>query len=296
MRLVRFQAENEVKLGVVLDSEKILDVTRVMKSANRGIVYHDVLAVIKDGQTGLSLVEEAAKNFDPDFVIHAQDVKILAPYLPERNVFCLGKNYVAHAKEFDGRNDDSAIPNQPIIFTKPPSSVVATQESVYSYPELTSELDYEAEIAVIIGTEGINIEPEESWNYVFGFSLINDLTARDLQKKHQQWFKGKSLDGFCPFGPCVVTMNDIASVNDIDVYCLVNGEERQRSSLKQLIFDIPQIISVLSRGMRLQAGDIIATGTPEGVGMGYTPPRFLKPGDVVTVGSSQIGELVNTII
>ena len=227
------------------------------------------------------------------------EVTLLAPIIPARNIFCVGKNYRAHAKEFSqsgfeaGASKDKHVDDYPAIFTKPPSTVIATEDRVEMHPEATSQVDYEAELAVIIGRPGRNIAEAEAMAHVYGYTIINDVTARDRQKNHKQWFSGKALDTFCPMGPWVVTADEIDGTN-LDITCMVNGEPRQSANTSDLIFTIQNLITTLSQGMTLQPGDVIATGTPAGVGIGFDPPRFLKAGDRVEITIAGIGTLGNT--
>lgn len=217
--------------------------------------------------------------------------------VPRRNILCLGKNYLEHAQEIAGKMQVSGeAPRKPIIFTKATTSVVAAGEPVPCYPAYTRKVDYEAELALIIGKGGRDIEPDNAWGHVFGYTAINDISARDLQKDHFQWFRAKSLDGFAPMGPVVVHRSVMPAPADIEVKCFVNGEQRQSDTFDHLIFDVPRIISVLSAGMTLLPGDIIATGTPAGVGMGFTPPKYLQPGDEVCVYVTGVGELRNPVV
>ena len=234
--------------------------------------------------------------------LRLEEVRILAPIPhPRRNILCVGKNYHAHAHEFTRSGFDSsassavdAIPEHPIIFTKFPETVIASGDHI-PYPDGVSEaVDYEAEIAVVIGKTCRRVSKADALAHVFGYTLINDVTARDLQKLHKQWFIGKSLDGFCPMGPTLVTADSVA-VEEIDIECRVNGEQRQSAISRDLIFGIPTLIETLSAGITLYPGDVIATGTPAGVGIGFDPPKYLKKGDVVEVSSSVIGLLANNI-
>jgi 2-keto-4-pentenoate hydratase/2-oxohepta-3-ene-1,7-dioic acid hydratase in catechol pathway len=226
------------------------------------------------------------------------EVKPMAPIpVPHRNILCLGKNYLDHAREIaDKMQISGEAPRQPIIFTKATTAVIAPGEPIPAYQAYTSKLDYEAELALIIGKGGLDIAPGNAWDHVFGYTAINDISARDLQKDHYQWFRAKSLDGFAPMGPVVVHRSIMPAPKDIEVKCFVNGEQRQCASFDQLIFDVPTIISVLSAGMTLLAGDIIATGSPAGVGMGFTPPKYLQPGDEVVVDVTGVGELRNPVV
>ena len=225
-------------------------------------------------------------------------VQPMAPIpMPRRNILCLGKNYLEHAQELAPKMKTSGeAPRYPIIFTKATTSVIAAGEPIPASQAYTQKLDYEAELALIIGRDGRDIAPGDAWDYVFGYTAINDVSARDLQKDHLQWFRAKSLDGFAPMGPVVVHRSVMPAPADIRVRCFVNGEQRQNATFDQLIFDVPTMISVLSAGMTLQAGDIIATGTPGGVGMGFTPARYLQPGDEVVVDISGVGELRNPVV
>ena len=224
------------------------------------------------------------------------EVRLLAPILtPRRNVFCVGKNYKEHAKEFNQSGFDASateIPEVPIIFTKSSGSVIGPGTEISSHSELTQSLDYEAELGVVIGRGGRAISREAALSRVWGYTVINDVTARDLQRRHQQWFIGKSLDTFCPMGPWITTSDEVEP-EDLDVKCWVNGELRQNANTKDLIFDIPSLVSTISEGMALVPGDIIATGTPAGVGIGFSPPKYLVPGDVARIEVERIGVLEN---
>jgi len=216
---------------------------------------------------------------------------------PDRNIFCVGKNYHEHAHEFSKSGFDSsaaagAIPKHPIIFSKVPETVVPNHAKVLINKNASSAIDYEAELAVIIGTAGRGISPGKAMDHVWGYTIVNDVTARDLQGRYSQWLVGKSQDTFCPMGPWAVTKDEI-DVGNTAIRCFVNGELRQNSNTGQLIFDIPTLIATISAGLTLQPGDIIATGTPAGVGIGFDPPRYLKGGDTVRVEIDGIGTLEN---
>lgn len=226
---------------------------------------------------------------------------LLAPIdEPRRNIFCVGKNYHDHAAEFQNSGFDHSAkngehaPEAPVVFTKPASSVIGPGATIPRHANVTSQLDYEAELGVVIGKSGRGIKRADAMDHVFGYTVINDFTARDLQKLHRQWFIGKSLDGFCPMGPYLVTADEVDGQN-LDIKCWVNDELRQSSNTSQLIFDIPTLIETLSAGIELQPGDVIATGTPAGVGIGFTPPKFLNPGDVIRIEIENVGVLVNRV-
>jgi 2-keto-4-pentenoate hydratase/2-oxohepta-3-ene-1,7-dioic acid hydratase in catechol pathway len=228
-------------------------------------------------------------------------VRLTAPLpRPRRNIFCVGKNYHAHAKEFAGSGFDSSakpggdIPAVPIYFTKVPESVVGPGEPILIVPEVSTAIDYEAELAVVIGRGGKGIKAADAMKHVWGYTIINDVTARDWQSRHMQWILGKSFDTFCPMGPWLVSADECDGTRT-RVRCYVNGEERQNASTTDLIFDIPTLIETLSAGITLYPGDVIATGTPVGVGIGFKPPKYLKPGDVVRVEIDGIGSLENPV-
>jgi 2-keto-4-pentenoate hydratase/2-oxohepta-3-ene-1,7-dioic acid hydratase in catechol pathway len=225
---------------------------------------------------------------------------LLAPVpRPARNIFCVGKNYFEHAHEFAKSGFDSsaaagAVPKAPIIFSKVPESVIGPGETIRIDPAVSTAVDYEAELAVIIGRGGRGISHENALSHVWGYTLVNDVTARDLQGRHSQWLIGKSQDTFCPMGPYAVTADSL-DLADTPITCHVNGEQRQASNTKLLIFDVPTLIATLSAGITLMPGDIIATGTPAGVGIGFNPPRYLAPGDRVRVAVPGIGVLENPV-
>lgn len=261
----------------------------------------------RDGQQLIALIELMNRNGKQAIRTSAQaeplsGLDLIAPLnRPARNIICVGKNYRAHVSElsrngFDGSRPGTAadLPASPIFFTKLPSAVIGPGAAIETHSTLTNAVDYEAELAVIIGRGGRSIQPRDVWDHVWGYTLINDVTARDVQRGRGQWFLGKSLDTFCPMGPWAVTADEV-DATDITIECWVNGELRQQASTKDLIFDIPALIADLSSGMTLQPGDVIATGTPSGVGFGFDPPRFLAPGDVVRVSATGLGVLENRV-
>lgn len=229
-------------------------------------------------------------------------LEILAPIpTPPRNIFCVGKNYYEHAAEFGSSGFDSGsvggseIPEYPIIFSKPPSSVVGPNAGIASARDPYASVDYEAELAVIIGRAGLVGESDDPMSFVFGYTILNDVTSRELQKRHKQWLLGKGIDTFAPMGPCIVSADAIADIGAQTIQLWVNDERRQSASISDLIFDIPTLIKTIGRSITLQPGDIIATGTPAGVGIGFKPPRYLAPGDRVRIEVPAIGTLENTV-
>jgi 2-keto-4-pentenoate hydratase/2-oxohepta-3-ene-1,7-dioic acid hydratase in catechol pathway len=294
MKLVSYVADGVERVGV-------LDATGEMVSEIIGG------GAAGDGGGGLVGIIEHVLRHGPGSVetrdpVAISTLAITAPIpRPAGNVFCVGKNYRAHVGElsrsgygFANPGHAEAPPAHPTLFTKPASSVIGPGDRIDHHPSLTSALDYEAELAVIIGPGGRSISAEDAWDHVWGYTLINDVTARDIQRDRGQWFLGKSLDTFCPMGPWAVSRDEV-DAGDITLECWVNGELRQQANTKELIFDIPTLIADLSAGVTLHTGDIIATGTPAGVGLGFDPPRFLAPGDVVRVTATGLGSLENRV-
>lgn len=229
--------------------------------------------------------------------IPLEEVKLESPIpYPRRNVFCLGKNYLDHAEEIKSiPGAPSQVPTNPIYFTKVAYPSIGTGDVILNHKEITDSLDYEVELAVVIGKKGKNIPLEDAQDYIFGYTIGNDISVRNIQMKHTQWFKGKSFDTCCPLGPVIVTKEDIPFPPDLSISCRVNGELRQKSRTSKLIFDIPTILSDLSQGITLYPGDVILTGTPAGVGLGFDPPKTLHPGDEVLCEIERIGQLVNYV-
>jgi len=233
----------------------------------------------------------------PELAISLDDVRLLAPIpVPRRNLVCLGKNYADHVKEIKGITGGTAdIPKFPIYFTKATHTVIGPEEIILRHENYTKKLDYEVELAIIIGKRGINIEATDAEQYIFGYTIANDISARDLQIDHFQWYKGKSLVTHCPMGPWILHRSQAPLPLALEIKCYINGDIRQESNTRNLIFDIPTIISDLSRGYELQPGDIILTGTPAGVGFGAVPPIFLGAGDEICCAIEGIGALFNVV-
>jgi 2-keto-4-pentenoate hydratase/2-oxohepta-3-ene-1,7-dioic acid hydratase in catechol pathway len=258
----------------------------------------DVLSIIQAGESGLSVLTEAFHANKSSIKPYSfAEVQFAAPIpRPSKNIFCVGRNYIEHVEEGDRANGNKiGAPSKPIFFTKTPTSVIGHEQPII-YHECTKKLDYEIELAVIIGKTGINIAKDEVNDYIFGYTILNDVTARDLQDEHSQWFKGKTLDTFCPTGPFIVTKEELSWPLNISMQLMVNGEVRQTMNTQDMIFDVPSIIAELSKGMTLEAGDIIATGTGPGCGFGFQPPKFLSVGDTVELHIEGIGILRNQVI
>ena len=256
-------------------------------------------ALIYRGEEGLAAARVVLSR--RAHTVALAEVTLCAPLpRPARNIFCVGKNYFEHSKEFEKSGFDSSsggvtVPEAPVVFTKAPSTVIGTGVPIPAHLDHSQSTDYEGELGVIIGTGGRGISKDAAYGHVFGYTLINDVTARKLQNHHKQWFLGKSVDGFCPMGPCVVTADEVGDVTALTLVTEVNGERRQDAKVADLIFDIPTIIETISRTMTLEPGDVIATGTPVGVGIGFDPPKFLKSGDVVRISIEGIGVLENPV-
>jgi 2-keto-4-pentenoate hydratase/2-oxohepta-3-ene-1,7-dioic acid hydratase in catechol pathway len=224
-------------------------------------------------------------------------VKLDAPVRPLRNIFCVGRNYLEHAKEGAAIfGQELKLPDVPTFFTKAtPTSIAAHDQTLKLEAKVSSEYDFEAELAVIIGTTCKDVTEADAMGVIFGYTAFNDVTARDLQRAHLQWFKGKSLDDCSPYGPWIVSADEIGDPGKLEIMFHLNGVEKQHSNTSKMIFDIPRLIAELSKGTTLLPGDVIATGTPEGVGFARKPPEFLKNGDVMEVKIEKIGVLRNTV-
>lgn len=245
-------------------------------------------------------VDTAVLEADATTTVPLSQVTLLAPIpRPRRNIMCVGKNYSEHAREFARSGYESGavlgkdVDDHPALFSKLPSTVIGPGAEIELHQDVTGKVDYEAELALVIGKGGRSISKQDAYSHIWGYTILNDVTARDLQRNHKQWFLGKSLDTFAPMGPWIVSTEELDPEN-LQISCTVNGQERQDANTRDLIFDIPTLIATLSAGTTLEAGDIIATGTPAGVGIGLDPPQFLAPGDEVSVTISSIGVLTNT--
>jgi 2-keto-4-pentenoate hydratase/2-oxohepta-3-ene-1,7-dioic acid hydratase in catechol pathway len=295
MKLVTFKtvADSRPRAGA-LDGEWIVDLATADARLPGAL-----LDLIAGGPDLLQLAARALHSGRGR--VPAAEARLLAPLpRPARNIFCVGKNYFEHAQEFhhsgfDSSGGQSATPDYPIIFTKASNSVTGPGAPVPAGLDPTHSVDYEGELAVIIGTGGRAIPRDRALAHVFGYTIINDVTSRTLQNRHRQWFLGKSIDGFCPMGPCIVTTDEIADPASLHLRTQVNGELRQDASVSLLIFDVPTLIETLSATITLEPGDVIATGTAAGVGIGFDPPRFLQPGDRVDITIEPIGTLSNTM-
>jgi 2-keto-4-pentenoate hydratase/2-oxohepta-3-ene-1,7-dioic acid hydratase in catechol pathway len=289
---------------------------RLVRLANFEIGGERRVGVVEDGyvadlsMSGLpGTTVDLIREWDRAKVDHAltqaprmpiDQVRLMAPLVPKKNIMAVGRNYRDHAKEFSDSGFDASekqtVPDHPVIFTKAPTSVIGPGEAIVLANDPTGTTDYEGEMAVVIGKTAKQVEPEQALEHVFGWTIVNDVTARDLQKRHVQWFVGKSPDTFCPMGPWITTIDELPAIGSSWLRTWVNGELRQETPISALIFDAETLVAMLSQVMTLEPGDVIATGTGLGVGIGFDPPRYLASGDVVEISIDGIGTLSNPVI
>jgi 2-keto-4-pentenoate hydratase/2-oxohepta-3-ene-1,7-dioic acid hydratase in catechol pathway len=286
MRLARFEREGKRRIGVVDDAE-IVDISGVG-------LPEDVADLI--AAWDLPAVERATGQGER---APLEEVRLLSPVKPRKNVIAVGRNYREHAAEFSASGFDASeklvIPEYPMIFTKAATSVIGRDDHIVLANDPTGTADYEGELAVVIGRVTHNVTEADAADHVFGWTIVNDVTARDLQKRHVQWFVGKSPNTFCPMGPWIVTRDELPDIEQSWLRTHVNGELRQETPISALIFGVSRLIATLSEVMTLEPGDVIATGTGAGVGIGFDPPRYLQAGDVVEVSIDGIGTLRNPV-
>jgi 2-keto-4-pentenoate hydratase/2-oxohepta-3-ene-1,7-dioic acid hydratase in catechol pathway len=293
LKLVTFSSASGPRPGAMLGNTEILDLQAA------GLPYADLAAVIAKGAPALAEIRAKVASPPTGAKVSLVSTKLLAPLpRPARNIFCVGRNYMDHVAEGDRTRGitNSELPKFPQFFTKAPECVIGPGATIpdHGATGVTEWLDYEAELALVIGKPGANIAKEDALSHVFGWTIANDVTGRDLQRRYGQWFKGKSMDGSCPLGPWIVPAGDL-DASDIAIQLWINGEQRQSSRTSKMIFDVKDIIHHLSKGFTLLPGDVIMTGTPEGVGFAMTPPKVLKTGDVVKIAIEGIGELTNPV-
>ncbi len=294
MRLITYKnkGDNAAYVGVLVNGD-----IEIVSLSDNGFPS-DMNEIVKLGSSGLTQISELLDT-DPQ-TLSIAEVDLLAPIpRPLRNIMCVGKNYHDHAKEFYGSGFDSsgkkAIADFPVIFTKATSSVIATGDEIILANDYTNTTDYEGELGLVLSKGGKNIKAEDAYDHIYGYTIINDVSARNIQKQHEQWFIGKSPDTYCPMGPAIVTSDEIGDVTKLKLMTKVNGDVRQDSIVERLIFDIPTLISTISKTMTLEICDVIATGTPAGVGIGFEPPIYLKTGDRIEVTIDKIGKLENIV-
>ena len=295
MRFISFKKDKDIKVGLELLGKGIIDLNHFDST-----IPNNLNDIIKN----FSSLESKIKTLNSPSNIHykVNDVRILAPIpVPVRDIICVGKNYAEHAKEvqrssFNTLQGKQAVPTKPIIFNKATTSVIGPNDKIETKNDETKTTDYEGELGVIIGKRAKSISKANAFDIIFGYTIINDITARELQNNHKQWFIGKSPDTYCPMGPAVITKDEINNIDEVKLQTFVNEEERQVGIVKDMVFTIPVLIEMLTKSMTLVEGDIIATGTPAGVGISFDPPKFLKPGDKVKVSIEPIGTLENEVI
>ncbi len=288
MKLVTYQhAGSSPQLGAVVDG-KVINLAQ----ASEGKLPNDMRAFVEMGDAALAQAQAIVDKGAGSDAIAESDVKLLAPIRNPSKVIAIGLNYMDHVRESGGQ-----VPSLATMFCKYPSSIIGPGEAIRWDPSLTQKVDFEAELALVIGKRASKVREEDAYDYILGYLNCHDVSARDLQlEKGDQWIMGKSLDTFCPLGPYLVTKDEIPDPHNLSIKCLVNGEALQDSSTKELIFKIPYLIAYLSRGITLEPGDVITTGTPDGVGAFRKPPIFLKDGDVVTVEVEGLGQLTNPCV
>lgn len=309
MKLVNFKAKDKISIGVLFD-DKVIDLVSACRiyrsevgSAAGLLKSPDMIQFLKLGDEGISTAKRVVNFVERKIssgqlpksemlsVLYDKDyVKLNAPVPNPRKIICLGLNYADHAKEacLDP-------PKEPILFSKPPTAIIGPEEPII-YPKISNQIDYEVELAVIVGKKGKDIPLEEAYNHIAGYTVFNDVSARDLQFRDGQWYRGKSFDSFAPIGPCLVLKEQMPDPHNLRLGLRVNGQIRQNSSTKHMIFKVPYTVSFISEVMTLEPGDIIATGTPSGVGIYAKPePKLLKPGDIVEAWIEKIGTLRNPV-
>lgn len=291
MKFVTFEINEERFAGILSDDRKTVNKLMVYEN-----VFSDVGELIEyfkfDTISNLDRIRKSEEKFN------IEDVKILAPIpFPKQDIICLGINYMAHAEESARykKEDFGGKREYAVYFSKRVNEAIGDGDYIDGHFDIVDSLDYEAELGVIIGKDCKDVSKNDAFSYVLGYTVINDVSARNLQTQHKQWYFGKSLDGFTPMGPCIVTADEIGNPPVLDICSRVNGEVRQKSRTDLFIFDVPHVISELSKGMTLKAGTIISMGTPAGVGMGFVPPKFLKSGDVVECEIENIGCIKNIV-
>ncbi len=294
MKFITYRINEKTNIGVLShDNQHICDINKEL-----GTNYQDMNQLIDEiSDSELLLLRKKLNDSDINYRVPLSEVKIMAPIpYPKRPFFCLGKNYSEHANELVGLpGAEPEVPKFPIFFMKIAAPAIGHMDTIPNHQEITKMIDYEVELAIIIGKDGINIAKEDANDYIFGYTIANDISARNIQRKHSQWVKGKSLEGFAPLGPVIAHRSNFKTPIELDIKTWVNGELRQNSNTRKLIFDIPTIIHELSKGMYLRKGDIIITGTPSGVGLGFKPFKFLESGDVVKCEIEGIGVLQNDL-
>ncbi len=298
MRLVTYQLLNttELRTGIQISKDEVLDIAREAATHGSGAKVATMLEIIAGGDETMELLRriEAAPKTEP-VMLNKALLKAPIPR-PTKNIFCVGWNYLDHFQEGASMSaDNRELPKYPVFFSKTPTAVNGPFDVIPFDETVSTQLDWEVELGVVIGTTGKNIAEADAMKHIFGYTIINDVTWRDVQRRHGgQWLKGKSLDGTCPMGPCIVTADSLDPTN-LNLECRVSGVIKQKSNTRHLYFKIPRLIHDLSEGMTLETGDIISTGTPEGVGFAHTPPEWMAVGDLLETEIEGIGIMRNPV-
>lgn len=292
LKLIRFKVDKKECYGVLRGNQTISLTS--LSSFRKSAIPKTIDDLVTLGTKILGAIENSIEGLNEDYqktaTIRVEKVEVLAPLVNPPKLICLGLNYYDHADEADAR-----IPDEPIIFMKPRTTIIGPNKPIIK-PGLVNKLDYEVELAIVIGKRGKNIRVTEARQHIFGYSILNDVSARDIQFKDSQWTRGKSFDTFAPIGPNITTANQIGDPNNLKIRTWVNGELRQDSSTKNMVFNVYEIVHHLSKVMTMEPGDIIATGTPAGVGFFMKPePKFLRPNDTITMEIERIGKLENSV-
>jgi 2-keto-4-pentenoate hydratase/2-oxohepta-3-ene-1,7-dioic acid hydratase in catechol pathway len=293
MKLVTFRSDDKTSAGILISDDKVIDLGIGGHGRPR---YSDALAVIAAGPEAWTDLRQFADSDESKVVL--SDVQLLAPiWAPRKNIFCVGRNYVRHIEEgARARGIEPTFPKIPEFFSKPTTSVIGPGAQIERHSAHTEQLDYEVELAIVIGKRVRSITVDDALGAVFGYTIVNDISARDAQVGHGQWFKGKAFDTFCPMGPCIVTADEFGDPSGHRISLRVSGGIRQDSNTADMLFSVAQIISSLSSGMTLEPGDVIATGTPSGVALGMKPQKWLQVGDIVEATIDGIGTLSNPVV
>jgi len=294
MRLLTYDRQDAPRTALLL-GERVFDLADAAANLGGEPLPAGMLAFIAAGEEAWAEAQDLAARLEggeaADLARPLADTRLLAPVpRPAKNIVCVGLNYADHARE-----TAQQVSPYPVFFTKPPTTVIGPEAPIPWHPSVSTHIDWEAELAVVIGWPGRDIPEQSALQHVFGYTIANDVSARDLQRRHVQWYKGKSLDGFCPLGPWIVTSDEIPNPQALSICLRVNGETKQDSSTSQMVYTVARLIAVLSAGLTLEAGDILITGTPAGVGFVREPPEYLRPGDLVEAEIERIGVLRNPV-
>ncbi len=298
MRLLTYERDGSPRLGTLLE-DRVADLAEAAVGTGGPVMPDEMLAFIEGGEPVLERAQRLIETLSSDGEALRRlsrplaQTRLLAPIArPRRNVVCVGLNYAEHAAE---SRVTQGLPEHPVYFTKPPSTVIGPEAAIPWHGHVSRRIDWEVELVAVVGRVGRDITEERALGHVFGYTVGNDITARDLQARHQQWYKGKGLDGFCPLGPWIVTRDELPDPQHLRLRLRVNGETKQDASTSDMIFSVAKLISAWSLGMTLEPGDLLMTGTPSGVGFARQPPEYLKPGDVVEAEIESIGLLRNAV-